>query len=172
MLLTQPIPWAATLNIYKVPQTSLKKENMIHFKDPNFQLLNAFSFAVRVAKLLGDFFHRSRVNSTHEPTSFPFFLKVDHFLMKGIGFSPQKIYVTHSGSVWTNVVWKYISITVVSFPTNTHTLGPLKLTVISASSNDCVGPNEKQAVQTDFVMIPFQAQMHIFISFWKGNLPL
>jgi len=42
MLLTQPIPWAATLNIYKVPQKSLKKENIIHFKDPNFQLLNGF----------------------------------------------------------------------------------------------------------------------------------
>ena len=46
MLLTQPIPWAATLNIYRVPPTSLKKNYMIHFKDPNFQLLNGFLFSV------------------------------------------------------------------------------------------------------------------------------
>lgn len=57
MLLMQPIPWAATLNIYKVPQKSLENKNMIHFKDPKFQLLNGL-FAVRVAKLLGDFFWR------------------------------------------------------------------------------------------------------------------
>lgn len=68
---------------------------MIHLKDPNFRLLNGF-FSVLSSdrKLLGDFFQRSRVNWTHEPTSFRFFLEGGSLFDEGNRFLPPKIYFT------------------------------------------------------------------------------